>query len=112
MEIKIDGQVIKLSTAQAQQFKKAVMKEVPDPIHPTHKLCGNGITLYCKPIKGSYPLVMTQSAQSFRTLKSFGLTVPEQAYPIIGRDYNKAEFQNYVRLIKTFAKKIWPDFKV
>ena len=111
MDIKIDGQTIKLTPEQAQQFKKAINKEVPDKVKvPISKNTG-GFTLYHK--AKPYALLMTRPPSSFVTLKHYPkLKDIQQNTLLFGRDFNQTEFQTFVKELKEYAKKIWPTFKV
>jgi hypothetical protein len=98
MEIKIDGQVIKLTSAQAQQFRKAILAEtdVPAP-----KMIGT-MTLCCKPNPTSYPLILASNNPA----SGFGVARLTTNHK--GRDFNLTELQTFIKELKLYAAKIWP----
>ena len=97
IELKIDGEVIVLTSQQTAQLKRAVVKEtsVPNP-----KNCGN-ITLYCKEggKKGSYPLAIVSS---YKVPCAWGI-----GNTLYGRDFNLLELKGFIKSIKAFAAQIW-----
>ena len=97
MEIKIDGQTIVLTPVQAEQFKKAVLKEtaLPGPRH-----CGNTV-LHCKNTgrNGSYPLVMISSHKVPCEWGCGNISY--------GRDFSLTELKGFIKDIKAYAAKIW-----
>ena len=95
MEIKIDGQTIVLSPAQAEQFKKAVLKETSVP---ASKQCGN-LTLHCKKPKGTYPFIISTSALVPPT---WG--IGERKY---GKDFSLCELKTFIKNVKAYAALIW-----
>ena len=99
MDITIDGQTIKLTPAQAAQFKKAVLKEteVPAPMP-----CGN-FRLSCKKAgkAAQFPLVIA-TRKCYPTPDGWGA-----GDDACGGDYSLAELKGFIINLKTYAAKIW-----
>ena len=114
MEIKIDGQTIVLTDAQAQQLKTAILNEVPTAVKP---VAHSSFKMYCRPPQNngklhSIPVVITYPATSLLNLKNYQLEDKMVTYPIVGRDFSQDELQCFVKALKTFGKSVWPNFKV
>ena len=107
IELKIDGEVIVLTSQQTAQLKRAVEKETSIPAPKSN---GNMI-MSCKTggIKTSYPFVLSSSC-----------VLPPGSEPTTsltsnsshrGRDFNQTELKRFITILKTYAKTIWPSFK-
>jgi len=103
IELKIDGEVIKLTSQQTAQLKRAVEKEtkVPAP-----KAYGN-MVMSCKTVKSTYPFVLSSSAAlpSSAKLKACDFTNHR------GRDFSQTELKSFIAELRAYAKTIWPSFK-
>ena len=98
MDITIDGQTIRLTPLQAEQFKKAVLKETETPL----PLMLGGLKLSCKKTgkSSSYPFVLSSSA---KVQEDWGVGLNQQ-----GKDFSLAELKTFIQQLKVYAAKIWP----
>ena len=98
IELKIDGEVIVLTSQQTEQLKRAVIKEtsVPAP-----KLFGS-LSISCKPggKSDSYPFVISSVC---KTGSAWGCKA--NSY---GWDMSLTDVKTFIREIKAYAAKIWP----
>ena len=99
IELKIDGEVIVLTSQQTEQLKRAVVKEI-SVVAP--KNCGS-ISLFCKETgnKGSYPLVIA-AAGPHKVPCSWGV-----GNNLYGRDFSLMEVKTFIKDIKAYAAQIW-----
>lgn len=97
IELKIDGEIIVLTSQQTAQLKRAVEKETSVP---TPKTCGN-ITLSCKLAgkNSSYPFVISATY----ILPTVWGTKPGST----GRDFTLEELKGFIKDIKAYAAQIW-----
>lgn len=96
IELRIDGEVIVLTSSQTAQLKRAVEKET---FVPAPKCCGN-MTMSCKGDKrGTYPLVL-----SFTAKVPCNWGVGNVSY---GGDYSLGEIKGFIKQLKTYAAQIW-----
>lgn len=101
IELKIDGEVIVLTSSQTAQLKRAVEKETAVPLPKNY----GSITMSCKtPGKtASYPLVISSNcALSSDT---------GQASSAKGRDFSLGELKSFIRELKVYATQIWTTAK-
>lgn len=96
IELKIDGEVIVLTSSQTAQLKRAVEKETSVP---PHKIVG-GIKMSCKDgKKGSYPLVLSSTAKV-----PCDWNAGNNSY---GGDFSLTELKGFIKQLKMFAAQIW-----
>ena len=97
IELRIDGEVIVLTSQQTAQLKRAVVKETSTLVP---KYCGN-IVLHCKKTgtKGSYPLVVATTA---KIPCEWG--VGNTSY---GKDFSLTELKGFIIDLKAYAAQIW-----
>ena len=94
--MKIDGEVIVLTSSQTAQLKRAVEKETSVP---PMKYSGN-MRMSCKGgKKGSYPLVLSTLTK-----------VPcdwNAGNGLYGGDYALTELKGFIKQLKAYAAQIW-----
>lgn len=99
IELKIDGEVIVLTSQQTEQLARAIKKEtsVPAP-----KLYGS-FTFCCKEAgkKTAYPFVLKSSAQA---PSSCNVGSVGTGY---GRDFSLLELKGFIKELKLYAAQIW-----
>ena len=96
IELKIDGEVIVLTSQQTEQLKRAVVKETSSP----KPLSIGGIKMSCKDgKKGTYPLVLSSSSKA-----PCDWNAGNSSY---GGDFSLAELKGFIRQLKIFAAQIW-----
>jgi len=97
IELKIDGEVIVLTSSQTAQLKRAVEKEtsVPAP-----KMCGN-LTLSCKQAgkQTTYPFVISSS---YVVPSPWGRSTGS-----CGKDFSLVELKGFIKQLKIYAAQIW-----
>lgn len=96
IELKIDGEVIVLTSHQTEQLRKAIVKETS--VAPMPKTCGN-ITLSCKPNESTYPFVISSAGI---VPVSWGVNTDSK-----GRDFSLWELKGFIRDIKAYATQVW-----
>ena len=107
IELKIDGEVIVLTSQQTAQLKRAVEKETSVPAPKSN---GN-MTMSCKTggIKTSYPFVLSSSCLLPSGAKPTTSLTTDSSHK--GRDFNQAELKRFITALRVYAKIIWPTFK-
>ena len=105
IELKIDGEVIVLTSQQTEQLKRAVVKETGTP---APKSCGSMIMSW-KLEKGSYPFVLSSSGPLPSGAKPLSIAIDWSGHR--GRDFNQTELKSFIAQLRAYAKTIWPSFK-
>lgn len=101
IELKIDGEVIVLTSQQTAQLKRAVVKETSTPVP---KYCGNFV-LHCRKTgNGSYPLVVVTTA---KIPCEWG--IGNTSY---GRDFSLNELKGFIKGLKAYAAQIWTTAEI
>ena len=97
IELRIDGEIIVLTSSQTAQLKRAVEKET-SVLAP--KTCGK-ISLFCKEggNKGSFPLVIVSS---YKVPCAWGV-----GNTLYGRDFSLVELKSFIKNLKAYAAQIW-----
>ena len=96
IELRIDGEVIVLTSQQTEQLKKAVIKETSVPV--SQNICG--ILMSCKDgKKGSYPLVLSSNAKVPCNWNAGNYSC--------GGDFSLNELKGFIKKLKAFAAQIW-----
>jgi len=97
IELKIDGEVIVLTSSQTAQLKRAVEKETSVPAPKMH---GN-MTFSCKPAgkNGSYPFVISSTHVLSATA---GVSSGARGY-----DFGLIDLKSFIRELKKYAAQIW-----
>jgi len=97
VELKIDGEVIVLTSQQTEQFKRAIKKETSvlparqcGGLRITHKPCGT---------KSAYPLVISSS---LKLTSQWGC--PPNHY---GYDLSLSDVVQFIKALKEEAAKVW-----
>lgn len=96
IELKIDGEVIVLTSSQTAQLKRAVVKETSVPAPKAYGV----FTICCKDggKKSSYPLVLRSN---------FRISTAWNVGDGYGRDFNLFELKGFIRELKLYAAQIW-----
>jgi hypothetical protein len=96
IELRIDGEVIVLTSQQTAQLKRAVEKETsaPEKLH-----AGSNILLCCKETKGTYPLVISSSTA---IPSEYGVATGKY-----GGDFSLYELKGFIKNLKAYAAQIW-----
>ena len=96
IELKIDGETIKLNKTQSEQLRRGIVKESQKPEMPSSVQWGN-FTLSVRKATGSiYPMLITSSVK-YENGK-------------YGYDLGKSDVVSFIGKLKDFATKVFPDY--